>query len=480
MGRYTFAPVRTFSIQTLGCKVNHYESEQIATLLRSWGLEPAEPDRAQLRIIHTCSVTTEAASKSRQTLRRAIRLPILQGSVPGSIPITGQRVIVTGCWATSHPAEAAAIAGPETVLTHHQDVAQRLANLLSSWGVDGPPAEAHTQLVRRSAEAKVRPEDIVGTRSLPLLEERQAGHQRAFLKIQDGCDAHCTYCIIPSLRPGLWSKPHADVLSEARRMIEVGHREIVLTGIFLSAYGQATALRRRQTSGGPGPLASLVESLCQIPGLRRLRLSSLEPGDLNDDLLNVLRSCSVVVPHFHLPLQSGSDRLLRRMNRQYSRDEYLRMIDRVQTAFDRPALTTDIIAGFPGETDEDFEQTLGVANKARFIHIHAFPFSPRPGTAAARWTSEFTLPKVTSRRIDQLNLLGDQFSLEFRNSFVGQTAQLLVERDDGKPGTMRHGRCERYFDVHFEGPAVSTGDLVTVRIERVTPSRTFGSLVELE
>src|SRR5581483_9345929 len=232
--------------------------------------------------------------------------------------------------------------------------------------------------------------NVIGARSLPLLNERQSHHQRAYLKIQDGCDAHCTYCIIPQLRPSLWSKPVDECLNEARALVDAGHKEIVLTGIFLGAYGQPTALRRRQSIETAKPLGDLVEALCtQVRGLHRLRFSSLEPGDLTDDLIERLRSRPQIVPHFHLPLQSGSDVILHRMNRQYTRDDFLRMIERVHEKFDRPAITTDIIVGFPGETHEEFSRTLQVVDQARFIHTHAFSFSPRPGTAAARWSDDF-------------------------------------------------------------------------------------------
>jgi threonylcarbamoyladenosine tRNA methylthiotransferase MtaB len=342
--------------------------------------------------------------------------------------------------------------------------------------------------------------------NLPLLHDHQTGRQRAVLKIQDGCDAHCTYCIIPKLRPNLWSKPVRDAVAEARRLVDTGHVELVLTGIFLGAYGQPTALRRRQpgaraSSPGlgtpasspaangeklsehgstPTPLAALVEALCtQVPGLRRLRLSSLEPGDLSADLLSVLRSHQQVVPHFHLPLQSGSDEILRRMNRQYRRDDFLKMVDAVQAAFDRPALTTDVIAGFPGETDAEFQQTGDLVERAGFIHVHAFHFSPRPGTAAARWKRDFIHGPIVNQRVEALRVLADRASLAFRQSFIGQDVELLVEhdRDDaaasGDRG-LRHGRCERYFDVSFEDRAARPGDFVRVRVERATLTRTHG------
>ncbi|MGD0542397.1 MAG: MiaB/RimO family radical SAM methylthiotransferase, partial [Tepidisphaeraceae bacterium] len=363
-----------------------------------------------------------------------------------------------GCWATSDREAASRLPGVDRVLTHQDNVAQRLMEFLS----EGTSVAAH---------------------SLPVLGQRQPQHQRAFLKIQDGCDAHCTYCIIPRLRTSLWSKPPDELLKEARRLVAAGHIEIVLTGIFLGAYGQETALRRRQSKAAGNPLARAIESLCTgVPGLRRIRLSSLEPGDLDDQLLQVLRSHPQVVPHFHLPLQSGSDAILRKMNRQYTRDDFLRLLDRIDLAFDRPALTTDIIVGFPGETDADFAQTLEVIDRARFIHMHVFPFSPRPGTAAARWESDFVRGPIVGRRIDMLRRREIEFSLAFRSNFIGQSVQLLVERDAARPpefAVVRHGRCPRYFDVHFESEAVETGDLVDVRIDRVSPTRTFGTLLSI-
>jgi threonylcarbamoyladenosine tRNA methylthiotransferase MtaB len=470
-------PVRTFHIQTLGCKVNHYESEQIAAVLRSLGLVQTQSTQADLRIVNTCSVTVDAASKSRQSLRKAVRLPVLQNQTTNDAPTNPTaRVIATGCWATSDPQQAAAIPGVSAVINHHQDVAEQLKKILASWQVTYGSAPEEPPLVKRIKSTKVHAFNTIGTRNLPLLEQRQTQHQRAFLKIQDGCDAHCTYCIIPTLRPTLWSKPPKDVIQEARQMVQAGHQEIVLTGIFLGAYGHATALRRRQTNGTIAPLADLIDSLCtSVPGLKRLRLSSIEPCDLNNELLNVLASHEQIVPHFHLPLQSGSNELLRRMNRQYTQDDYLEMLEKVQTKFDRPALTTDIITGFPGETDEAFAQTIEVAEKAKFIHIHAFPFSPRPGTAAARWSSDFIPSPVASQRIQELTKLAEQYSLDFRNQFLGQTVTVMVERQRENSQT-HHGRCERYFDIQFQAEDISPGDLVSLKIQNVTPESTFGTL----
>ncbi|HZK79804.1 MAG TPA: radical SAM protein, partial [Humisphaera sp.] len=230
------------------------------------------------------------------------------------------------------------------------------------------------------------------------------------------------------------------------------------------------------------PLGELVEALCtNVVGLRRLRLSSLEPGDLTPDLIAVLRSHPQVMPHFHLPLQSGSDLLLRKMNRQYTRDDFLQMIENVNGAFDRPALTTDIVVGFPGEDDAEFEETADLVRAAGFIHVHAFPYSPRPGTAAARWTDQFVRGPVVNERIDILREIADDRSYAFRQSFVGQAVEVIVERDSEAAGTdvepfIRHGRCERYFPVHFSGADVRPGDAVRVRIEQVEREQTVGQL----
>ena len=529
--------MRTFSIVTLGCKVNQYESDQIATLLRARGLEQVDA-KGDLRIVNTCSVTIQAAGKSRQMTRRATRsatqpvssrIPLtvlsnnageasdffhesIDPSVGSSSFVQGTlsaacvkpRTIVTGCWATSDRESAEKIPGVDAVLGHHDDVAAELNRLLDGWILKNKTQDHEGGLsVERTGYTKSQSQEHVkknpdgfptslesrqsvksGTITLPQLGSRQTGHQRAFLKIQDGCDAHCTYCIIPQLRPTLWSKPADEAVAEAQKLVDAGHVEIVLTGIFMGAYGQPTALRRRQTQTTGKPLGELVEALCtRVRGLKRVRLSSLEPGDLSPELIGVLKSHPQVVPHFHLPLQSGSDRMLHRMNRQYTSRDFLKMVDGVRAAFDRPALTTDIIVGFPGETDAEFSRTREVVERAGFIHVHAFPYSPRPRTAAARWKREFVHGPVVNDRMDELRRRAEDFSLDYRRQFVGETVELLVEKPSAEERRLadlagfQHGRCERYFAVHFESDRSRVGELLKVRIERVKRERTFGIIV---
>ncbi len=511
---FSFSFVRTFCIHTLGCKVNQYEAEQVATLLRARGLsQVADAAQADLNIVNTCSVTVQAASKSRQAVRQA-------GGQSG-------RVIVLGCWATSDPGQAAAQRGVRAVVGHQHNVAEELDRLLSVWqsedaeppkrtgepnhnarepvpeardeglimraGTPGDLASIYYDADYKDEFGKTRREKSEkGTIFLPQLASRQSIHQRALLKIQDGCDGRCTYCIIPTLRSRLWSKPADQVVAEARALVAAGHRELVLTGIFLGAYGQPTALRRHQSPGG-GRLARLIDAICQqVPDLLRLRLSSLEPGDLDHELLETLKRHPQVVPHFHLPLQSGSNRILGRMNRQYRREDYLSMIERVNVAFDRPAITTDIMVGFPGEEDDDFSQTMDVVKRAKFIHIHSFPFSPRPGTPAARWTKLLPSGRAIQERLAILNARAREHCLAFRQQFLNQTVEILVERCaagaltggtertasecTGGTTVRRHGRCERYFSVSFASAEDLTGQAVKVRIDRVTDTATFGSL----
>ncbi len=507
--------MQTFSITTLGCKVNQYESDQIATLLRARGLEQIDGG-GDIQVVNTCSVTVQAASKSRQTIRRAGRqqnsrlsLPVLSSAVVGkpvgelkpnrssetsvnsSVLSAGQksRIIVTGCWATSDREEATNLPGVDAVLGHHDDVASDLDRLLKSWS-DEDSAEYDFYTKSQSHESSNENLDRLstvksGTISLPQLDARQTGHQRAFLKIQDGCDAHCTYCIIPQLRPVLWSKSNDDAVNEAQKLVDAGHFEIVLTGIFMGAYGQPTALRRRQSQATGKPLGELVDALCsRVNGLKRLRLSSLEPGDLSPELISVLKSHEQVVPHFHLPLQSGSDHLLHRMNRQYTSGDFLEMVDAVHQAFDRPAITTDIIVGFPGETDAEFTKTLDVVNRVKFIHTHAFSYSPRPKTAAARWKKEYIHGPVVNARINTLRSRAEAHSYEYRQQFLDETVTVLVEKPSAEERDLpamsgfQHGRCERYFAVHFETSHPRVGELLKVKIDRVTPHRTLGTIVE--
>jgi len=486
-----------YLLSTLGCKVNQYESQQIRELIESLGLEPAAPgEQPDIAIVNTCAVTADASRSSRRTIRRV--------SAAGVTP-----VIVVGCGATAEADRLRQIDGVTAVLGHDAHVDVELRRVLTTrlaLPLAGSPGET-----RPTTETTGEPRDPSGNdvwmipggqprhaespspdSPLPIISgplgivktdealigriEAFAGHQRAFLKVQDGCDAHCTYCIIPQLRRTLRSKPVPVAVAEAARLVRSGHKEIVITGIFLGAYGRPTAIRRR-FSPGPSPLARLVEAVSAVEGLQRLRLSSLEPGDVDDDLLEVLATRPNCVPHLHLPLQSGSADVLRRMNRQYTRDQFVGMIDRVRAALDQPAISTDIIVGFPGESDADFEASVDVARYARFCKVHVFPFSPRAGTAAARWGTDFVPAGVQRARMQRLAGIEAECSLAYRRSLLGRTERVIVEKTPD-PAPTYAGLADRYFKVWFDSQEpLAPGNLVNVRLDRVTPARTHGTLL---
>jgi threonylcarbamoyladenosine tRNA methylthiotransferase MtaB len=274
---------------------------------------------------------------------------------------------------------------------------------------------------------------------MPLLT-RFPGHQRAFVKVQDGCDAFCAYCVVPYTRPIVQWRPPELVEQECRNLLRAGHKELVLCGVFLGAYGRLTA-RRRRWGGESSLLPDLVRRIGSLPGLWRLRLSSLEPGDLTDGLLDAFRATPAAAWHFHLPLQSGSGRILRRMNRQYAPEDFRRAVGRIRSACPDAAITTDILVGFPGETDGDFGLTLEMARHAEFSKIHAFAFSAIQGTAAWTYRREAPPPAVVRARLSELADSERELAVAYRTQFVGRTMEALVESPSGVPRSSALPRC---------------------------------------
>ena len=438
------APPRTYRVRVLGCRVNHAERREVESVLRDRGLKEAVPGRpADLEIVHTCSVTGRAAAKSRQAARRAKQSH-------------NSTLLLTGCLVGSNRDQAELLTGnPSHAIGH--DLPMPLA--VASW-FDAQWANGHQKSCPK-VEESILP--------LPLaaMPNQPANHVRAEVRIQDGCDAHCTFCIIPTTRPVLRTKSISTVTEEVERLVDLGHREVVLAGIFLGAFGHETALRRRQQHRSAAPLADLVDAVASVQGLARLRLSSLEPGDVSDALLTTLAAHpEVVVPHLHLPLQSGSDRVLRRMNRQYRVADYLDMVDRATHALSRngipPAFTTDIICGFPGETTNDFEQTVAIAERVGYLHMHVFPFSPRHGTAAARWKDQFVPDAIRTERVRHLIDLEtrpDGLSERFRRRLAKHPLRLLAEQPDPHRSGNWLGRCDHYAMVSVK-IRCERGDLV--------------------
>ena len=457
----------TYALTTLGCKVNQYDGQSLAAALEGHGLRASGGAPADLVVVNSCCVTVAAMHKSRYAIRRALqRSP-------------GAAVLVAGCYsdidAKSLAGMLAALGVPadKTFIAGHQDnlpgTIRRIARSFAGGaaqdngdnrapaGSTGPDATPPAGIKSRRLAA-VRKNSAAGD-AMPTLSHF-AGHQRAFVKVQDGCDALCSYCIVPFARSVVWSRAIPEVLDECRHLIASGHREIVLSGVFLGAYGRPTAVRRNWS--GPGTLPELVRRVAALPGLHRLRLSSLEPMDLDDELLDVCRQSPTVARHFHLPLQSGSGRLLERMNRQYTISQYRDMVTRLRQALDRPALTTDIIVGFPGEGDEDFQATLEVARFAGFSRMHAFPFSPIEPTAAWVWRKEAPAASVVKARMQVLAALGRELSETYCRQFVGETTDAIVE----KASAAAQATTERYLVAHFTNskPPARLGEVVHLQV----------------
>ena len=458
----TLVLMEKFVVKTLGCKVNQYESQQVRQLLEQLGLSAAEPpDTADLVVVNTCCVTHTASAKSRQCVRKAQKLH------------PNATVVLAGCLPVGQPNELKNINGNVYIVKRKKDLAKTLANLVQincRYNHRPQTEEVNTGSTykRTPGHGQSKPSNYHYQNNLAMprypIQQSQldlstlisyTGKCRAFLKVQDGCDGYCTYCIIPKIRNHLYNKPASVVLQEAYNLVYAGHKEIVLTGIFLGAYGQNTVRRSQWDPAKKNMLAGLVDQVAQLPQLERLRLSSLEPADVTDRLLDVFCKHRNIMPHLHLPLQSGSERILKKMRRQYTVAEFMQVVDRVKVKLDRPAITTDIIVGFPGETDEDFERTLDVARTVQFAKMHVFSFSPREETLAAKM-QPVVKAEVIRERSAILRDLDKEQQAKFRAQFAGEKIGLIVEST--RPV---RGRSERYFMVELDKKETAKwGDLI--------------------
>lgn len=404
-------------VATLGCRVNQYESELARqTLVDAGYRDAATGQAADVCLVNTCTVTAEGDAKGRQLIRQ------LAARNPGS------RLVVMGCYATRAPAEVAALPGVSEVLTDKRE----LPDLLMRLGAGRAPT---------------------GLREFP-------NRQRAYVKVQDGCLLRCSYCIIPLVRPQMSSRLADEIVAEVQRLVAHGHGEVVLTGIHLGHYGvdRNVGLPKSRWTR----LSHLVERLAALPGDFRIRLSSIEGTEVTRELLAVMAAHPErVCPHLHVAMQSGSDGVLRRMKRRWGAK---RLIDRcllAQRTLDHPALTTDLIVGFPGETDAEFEETCRAVRQVGFSKLHVFPFSARPGTPAAEMPGQVRA-EVRSRRIAELTALGGEMQAEYHRSLLGRPLRVLVEGAvEGQPGYVQGTAC-RFVTVQLPGTIAWKRTLVDV------------------
>jgi threonylcarbamoyladenosine tRNA methylthiotransferase MtaB len=386
----------SFATEFLGCKVSMTDAQQVRERLVADGHREVAAEQAAVRVVNTCCVTAEAVAKSRKAARRASR--------------SAERVIVTGC--------AAALNG----------------------AFEGLPANVAV-LPRRSELLAAAVADSVGALSCTGVAEPALGRTRAYLKIQDGCSFQCSYCVIPQVRGPSRSRSAAAVLAEAGRRAGQGHRELVLTGVNLGCF--------RDRAAGLD-LAGLLVAVAAVDGVQRVRLSSIEVNHLSDRLLAAIAATPGVARHLHVPMQSGSDRVLRSMRRHYSAERFLASIRRARRLVPGINLTSDVIVGHPAERDDDFERTLDAARLAAFSKVHVFPYSPRPGTADAG--SDPVSPAEKRRRSRALRRLSDVQAAAHRAAKVGRRELVLVEQPDGR------GYCDDYTPFRVAGAAA--GELV--------------------
>jgi len=481
-----------FSLTTLGCKVNQYDSCAVAAELQRAGLTPAAPgEPVDLVVINTCCVTTVAMRKSRQAIRRACR------DHPSAV------ILVIGCYADYDPdrihrALSSLDVPPSRIVIagHHDDTAARIEQIVGilqhghqvhpqrpiAAGPGPQPSPSRSAAYRpagpirrpvstsdysiRTRRADVVKGNVPGTQRLGPIR-RFSGHSRAFVKVQDGCDAFCAFCIVPYLRCRVWSRPVDQALAECRQLVASGHKEIVLCGVCLGAYGRDTTIRRGKSDGAQ--LAELVARVGQIKGLWRLRLSSLNPYDLSDDLLSVCSGLPNFAAHLHLPLQSGSAAILRRMNRRYSPDEFRCAVDRARAVLDRPAITTDVIVGFPGESEDDFDATLSMVRDVGFAKVHIFPFSPIRGTAAWTYRREAPPRRVVRRRAARLAEVARAAARRYRQGLVGSVTEALVEHSNGDGSPAHRAMTPWYVPAWFSAaPRIEAGSVVRLRLEQAS------------
>lgn len=417
---------RTCRLVTLGCKVNQYETQLVKEALEQNGFREAEEDEpADLCVVNTCTVTAEADSKGRQLIRQlAQRNP-------------GTQTLVMGCFATRDPNAVRDLPSVFEVVTDKRELPDVLQR--------------------------------IGLQTVPSGISRFDGHRRAFVKVQDGCVLRCTYCIIPSVRPGLRSRPPEEIEDEVRRLVDNGYQEIVLCGIHLGHYGvEAT---RGRSGKEPFRLKHLIQRLDQIPGSWRLRLSSIEAGEVDEEFINTAVDCEHLCPHFHPALQSGSNTVLARMRRRYRVGSFLKKMDVFRQRLEQPAFSTDIIVGFPGETEEEFQETLETCEAAGFMKIHAFPFSPRKGTPAAIFHNQVP-PEIKKERMERLAVLEQQLARRYHESLLNRTLSVMIE-GEVRPGWMRGTSC-RYAPVEVPGTLADLAKLVSATITSVNSEGLIG------
>jgi threonylcarbamoyladenosine tRNA methylthiotransferase MtaB len=430
---------KTVALGTLGCKVNQCESASFQSCFEEQGLTVSPFNKpADIYVINTCAVTAKAAAQSRQLIRRA------QRTNPGA------KVVVTGCYAQIDPEKIREIeTGPISIVGNankHQLLDVALSDKSSGINFNNIALQKKISL-------------------LPV--KRFPGRTRAFLKIQDGCNNFCSYCIVPYARGRSRSLDLDKVLDQALEFADQGHREIVVTGIHVGHYGLDFEPRLH--------LFDLLKELSILTPEVRYRLSSLEPSEINRDILKFIAKDNNFMPHLHIPLQSGSDTILKKMNRRYSIKQFTEKVIYCKEMVPEAAIGVDVVIGFPGETEEDFRQTYDLLNNLPVSYFHVFPYSKRPGTPAAKMKGQVPA-KIKDERVAVLRKLDHKKRSAFYKSRIGKVHQVLVESEKAAEGLAK-GFTDNYIPVHFEAKPGHKNRVLPVRLERLEDRYVIGTIV---
>ena len=407
--------MKSVALHNLGCKVNSYELDVMQQYLQKNGYEIVDfSQKADIYIINTCTVTNIADRKSRQMLHRAKK------QNPDAI------VVAVGCYVQTNEAEIEKDDCIDLAIGNNRK--NELVEIIEAYLDKRQSAEKqpmdktmeHTSVIDINAEKEYEEMQLVHT----------AEHTRAYIKIQDGCNQFCSYCVIPFARGRVRSRKPEQVEEEVRRLAEAGYHEVVLTGIHLSSYGLDFHGESYNATGGQGneqELLRLIERIHAVDGITRIRLGSLEPRVITEAFAGAFAVLPKVCPHFHLSLQSGCDSVLKRMNRRYTTEEFARSVEILRRVYEHPAITTDVITGFPGETEEEFAQTVSYLEKIQFFEMHVFPYSRREGTVAANMPGQLT-EKEKKQRSSVLLAMTARHSKEYREYYIGKEQEVLFEQ----------------------------------------------------
>lgn len=431
--------MKKVALHNLGCKVNAYETEAMQEILEQNGYEivPFE-EKADAYIVNTCSVTNMADKKSRQMLHRAKKMN------PEAV------VIAAGCYVQSAGEELLKDTSVDILIGNNEKV--NLPSILENWEKEHNPLHVHDLTREHTYEE--------------LTLSHTAGHTRAFMKIQDGCNQFCTYCIIPYTRGRVRSRRLSDIVAEAGRLAENDYQEVVLTGIHLDSYG--TDLEEHEN------LLTVIQEIAKIDGIKRIRLGSLEPRIMTEEFVAGLAAEEKLCPHFHLSLQSGCDATLKRMNRRYSAEEFRQCCERLRRHFDDPALTTDVIVGFPGETEEEFTATVEFLKDICFYETHVFKYSRRKGTKADRMPDQIP-EQIKNQRSDVLLALTEKNSGEYRKKLLGRTVKVLLEEESTIGGTTYlAGHTREYVKVAVAPETAAAGEIIDVKVTGLLKDMVLG------